>query len=103
MLRTDRPPLMNGCRSGLSSWDAMYFAGLSRSPFLGEVARASTCARRRAASSRSSGVNSSGPEYELPGMAIMYATAPAASAARPTTTARRALIERVLQLGDQVL
>src|SRR4051812_46783876 len=90
---------MNSCTRCSPSCAAMYRAGRSRSVLRSLAARNSTCARSRAASARSSAVNSSGPSYERPGIATMYASAAPASA----TTRMTALIQSVFELVNQVL
>src|SRR5688572_3750402 len=80
----------------------MYRAGLSRSALRSPAASAATCKRNRSESARASPVSGgSAPAYEIPGIRIIKTSNPAA---RPSVaTARRTLLQRVLELGDEIV
>src|SRR5713226_5754845 len=84
----------------------MYRAAVSRSAFLSLFASTATWRWRRSASARpSSESGGSGPVWERPGIAIMYRIPAAKSRPRMTSAVKNAmvLLERVFQLGDEVV
>src|SRR6267143_4683009 len=106
MLRTVRPPLSKYLDSEEPKALSMYRAAVSRSAFLSLFARTATWRRSRSASARpSSESGGSGPVWERPGIAIMYRIPAAKSRPRMTSAVKKAmvLLERVFQLGDEVV